>query len=329
MAKDYRARRRRARSASDLTLFVPRSSHSLRRVSRCAYRRSQLVPRHGLPTSRTLAQRCQTNRVLRNRGGILLVAILGIAGCSQGGDAGPTPSPTTSETPSTQLPAEAQLAGFAAHAQDQQYSASYRFTPTDGTPAGMVTVAKIKDGFRLDMERPATTKAIAHTLVAAKNASGTFRCQITKAAKACVSTADDASPTPDPLRLRHVFSDWLETLADPSSAISVATSTPPAGMTGTCFSVEGVAASLDPPVDTGVYCFDDAGRITGLKLGSGTLSSADFQAAPKEIALPAPIANQLPSTAVPSPTPTPSGTSPSASGKPSPTGSKSTPTPAR
>ena len=44
---------------------------------------------------------------------------------------------------------------------------------------------------------------------------------------------------------------------------------PPAGATGTCYSVESTSASLNAPLDVGIYCYDRDGTPTAVRTDSG------------------------------------------------------------
>ncbi len=218
------------------------------------------------------------------------------------------------------LPPATLLAGRAVLSQDQYYAASYRFVPADGSPAGTGRVERTKGGFRLDLTQPADAARVERTTSIGLTAAGPFFCRLTAAAQACVPGGRIPDGETDP-RLQHAFTDWLPKLADRTAAISVTVVPPPRDAKGTCFSVEGVAASLDPPVDPGLYCFDDVGRITALRLGVGLLTMLALGPAPATVALPAPIGGGLPSTAVP--VPTPSATPPAGPASPGPVGKTS------
>jgi hypothetical protein len=216
-------------------------------------------------------------------------------------------------TPATQLAARAALA------QDQYYSAIYRFTPADGTAPGSARVERARTGFRLDIQQPADAARVERTTVVVRTAAGTLYCRLTAAGRGCVASPPAGA---DP-RAQHAFTDWLEKLADPAAALSVAMATPPSGATGDCFSVEGTTASLDPPVDPGLYCFDSVGRITGLRLGVGLFTAVQIGGAPPEVTVPAPVGGALPAASAPSPTPSPSPSTKLAS--PAPKGKQSSP----
>jgi hypothetical protein len=232
-------------------------------------------------------------------------AVLTSAGCSGAPEAEaqqPSQSPSPSAAGAQALPPAAQLAARAALAQDQYYSASYRFTPGGGGSAGTARVERTRGGFRLDLVLPGDDTHVERTTVVVRTPAGTVHCRLTAAGRGCLPAGTKPPAGLDP-RLHLAFTDWLAKLADPSAAISVTVVPAPAGGSGTCFSVEGTAASLDPPVDPGIYCFDNVGRITSLRLAAGQLSSVQMSAAPSRVALPAPVGGAVPPDAAPSPTP--------------------------
>jgi hypothetical protein len=229
-----------------------------------------------------------------------------LAGCSSDpASAGPAPS-----TPPLELPADARLAAKAALAQDQYYSATYSYTPARGGAASAVRVDRTAQGFLIELAAPADASSVARVTTIVFHPAGDYYCRSTSSAGGCVrqDKAGEAAEDAEPARMARAFRGWLRTLADHNAPLSVAPAAPPGRATGTCFSVEGVAAALDPPVDAGVYCFDDAGRITALQLARGTLIATGFGAAKATVALPAPVA-ALPSTdAPPKPSNKPSAT---------------------
>jgi hypothetical protein len=104
-------------------------------------------------------------------------------------------------------------------------------------------------------------------------------------------------------KVHHVFTDWIDALVDRATALSVAAATLP-GASGSCFSVESTSAALAPPVDPGVYCYEEDGTLAGMQAGFGTLLLAGpVSPAPPSVALPAPVAPgpPLPTDAPPPP----------------------------
>jgi hypothetical protein len=196
------------------------------------------------------------------------LALLPVAGCG----ATPPAKGAGAVPPAGDQPPAARLAAKAALAQDLRYSAQYRFGR-----GGTLRVTRAAGGFSLELtESGATRTAITTT-------GGSFRCS----ADVCVRGARAGD---DPLsRLQDVFTTWLRVLADRSAALSITEAQPPQDATGTCFSVQGVAAALEPPVDPGLYCFDDRGMVTAAQLPAGSLILERTGPAPDELALPAPV----------------------------------------
>ncbi len=248
--------------------------------------------------------RCDTVPVTLSRPAPVLSIAAALAlivtGCDGAGDAEAQTSPSPSVSPtSAALRPSTQLAARAALGQDQHYSASYRFTPSGGGPAGSARVERTKAGVRLDILQPADAANVERTTVVVTTTAGSVYCRLTATGKGCVKQP----PTGLDPRAQHAFTDWLEKFADPAAAISVAVTAPPKGAAGTCFSVEGTTASVDPPVDPGTYCFDNVGRITALSLGSGVFTVVQVGGAPDQVTVPAPVGKSVPAAAKPSPTP--------------------------
>lgn len=235
---------------------------------------------------------------------LALVLVLGAAatgGCSDDGRA--PASPVRSSGPVSTLSPAAQLAAHTARAQDRHYTAEYRFGPPGGAPAGSARVVRTPSGVRFDVLHPATGGTLRHTTVAVRSGAVRYRCVLTDTAGGCVGVDAGGAGDSAAERLQHVFDDWLAVLTSRTAALSVAPVPAPAGVAGRCWSVEAVAASLDPPVDPGLYCFDASGVLTAVRLAAGTLTLVAAGAAPGGVELPAAPGTALPATAVPSPPP--------------------------
>lgn len=238
----------------------------------------------------------------------LAVSMSGCGGAPAHSSSDPAP-------PDAQLPPAQRLAGQAALAQDKTFSADYRYTPNGGQQT-TAHVERTSAGIRLDIAVAANQTTMASTVSIVRIANGTYRCIAVAAAQGCQSV--DNKQIPEDPRFEHVFDDWLSILSSSSAALSVTTVKKKtgalAGVKGTCFSVEGVTASLKPPVDPGTYCFDD-GTVTAAQFSGAVMILATTGLAPASISLPAPPAASVPSTVAPSPsaslqspsvTPTPS-----------------------
>src|SRR4029453_18509943 len=129
--------------------------------------------------------------------------------------------------------------------------------------------------------------------------SGVFQCSLPSAANpispACVRVADAGRRVPreyDP-RIERVFRQWLTVFTDRQAALSVTAVRPLPGAQGTCFSIDSISASLNAPVDVGIYCYADNGLLTAAKVDGGTVTIAIAPVAPPAtIALPGPVSDR-------------------------------------
>jgi hypothetical protein len=74
--------------------------------------------------------------------------------------------------------------------------------------------------------------------------------------------------------VQHPFTDWLEVLTDRRAALAVSPANPPDGATGQCYAVESTSASLNAPLDVGIYCYRPDGTPTAVRAAFGTLKLA-------------------------------------------------------
>lgn len=244
---------------------------------------------------------------------LAVAALLGATGMLSGCAEPPPAAGAAAEPEPFELSPAARLAARVALAQDQYYTGTYRYEPADGGAAGTARVERTRRGFLVELTEPASGTEVDRATAVVVRPAGLFHCRRTTTAAACVPVkkAGRGAEKSPAARLRLAFTAWLGILADHRAGLSVAVAQAPKGVQGTCFSVEGVTASLEPPVDPGLYCFDDQGRITALELESGIVVATAFAAAPPSVTLPAPVASGLPGTTLPPP-------SPSASASPSP-----------
>jgi hypothetical protein len=203
------------------------------------------------------------------------------------------------------------VAARAPAAQDLVAVSFYTLRPPEGDEDRTVMVVRAADGgWRVDIAGGALGGTTDVTI--AGTASGLFHC----GPDGCVQV-DELTPDVDP-RVQHVFTDWLDVLTDRSAAVSVSAAAPPEGVSGQaraaesgdtqCFGVEPSAASLVPPLDAGVYCYQVDGTLTGAELELGTLTlTGSGDAAPPTVDLPGPVVAGEPlPTASPTPSPAPS-----------------------
>ena len=94
--------------------------------------------------------------------------------------------------------------------------------------------------------------------------------------------------------VQHVFTDWLDVLMDRAAPLAISGTPPIEGVSGSCFAVESSTVSLVVPLDTGIYCYDEEGVLTGARLSFGTLIlvSGDTTG-PDSIQLPGPVVEAL------------------------------------
>lgn len=234
------------------------------------------------------------------------VAVL-LAGCGDG-DPPPVEPPATSPPPVTGAAVRAELAARAAAASDLVGVRLYRVSSPDLPDREMVVVRAADGSWRVDL----TGGAWSGTLDIAMIGIGgqLYHCTLPTPPQPtrCVAVSGLTEET-DP-RVHHLFSDWLDVLRDRSAPVAVSGAPVPEGVGGQCFSVQPSAASLVPPLDPGIYCFDSDGTLTGaqLPLGTITLIGSD-PATPDTVTLPGPVVEESPPSLVaPSPTATPSET---------------------
>jgi hypothetical protein len=236
--------------------------------------------------------------------GLALAGTPAAAGCAAGGE----PPPLPSDSPAPAPPARAELAARAAAAQDLVGVTVYTLV-TRGRPDRTVLVVRAADGsWRVDVPGGALGGTADVSIVSTE--AGMFHCALATPPEpgSCVRV-EALGPEVDP-RVQHVFTDWLDVFTDRSAAVAVAPATRPSGVGGSCFAVQPSAASLEAPLDAGIYCFHPDGTLTGasLELGELTLAS-DGGAPPPTIDLPGPVVDGRPlPTASPTPPPSPTAT---------------------
>lgn len=221
-----------------------------------------------------------------------------LSGCGGGKTPEPAPQPTTTPT-TARVDARAELAGLAAAALDRHLVAAYTLS-TAGRPNRTVQVTSARDGsWRVDI--PGGALGGTADVSVAQTAEGVFQCALPSAQRpdpaTCVRVADPGRRLPasaDP-RVQHPFTDWREVLTDRRAPLSVSASKPIPGAGGTCYSVDSTSASLNPPLDIGIYCYQADGTLTGARLAYGTLVLAGSPAAgPATITLAGPVVQREP-----------------------------------
>lgn len=222
------------------------------------------------------------------------------------------PSPTPTETGAVEVEAARdELAALAAAAQDRHLVAQYVYSRT-GQPDRTIVFTSANDGsWRVDV--PGGALGGAADVSMAATADGLFQCALPSAGRpesaSCVRLGDrdDAIPRRSDPRIQHPLTDWLDVLTDRRAPLAVAPASAPEGVTGTCYSVESTSASLNAPLDVGIYCYDRDGTTTGVRTGAGTLRlAAPPGPAPATVQLAGPVVvdrDPLDTAAPPTPDP--------------------------
>jgi hypothetical protein len=247
---------------------------------------------------------------------VAATAAVGLLAACGGSPARPDPvsSITALPVPTAPTEARAQLAALVALAKDRRMVAFYTLR-TPGQPDRTVSVTLASDrSWRIDIPGGALAGTV--DVAIAARPSGLYQCVLPSARQpggGCVRVAGPDAGLParlDP-RVTHVFIEWREVLTDRRAPLSVARAQPPAGASGRCFSVEITSASLDAPMDPGIYCYRPDGTLTAAIAGFGTLLLAgEPAAAPPSARLPGPVIAGAPLGTAAPPTPSPPPTAP-------------------
>ena len=247
----------------------------------------------------------------------VVMVMVGLAGCGDSDTPEATPA-SPSATPSVAAPEPAardELAGLAALALDRRYAARYTLDDGRGSPRE-VLVAVAQDGtWRVDIPGGALGGSAGVTIV--RVPTGLYQCTLATVAMpvspTCVRVAEGGDKVPrryDP-RVQRLFRQWLGVFTDSRAALAVSVVKPIAGAQGTCYAVDSVTASLDPPVDVGIYCYTPDGLLTAAQVDFGVVKLVSQKDGPATLGLPGPeVAGQpMPMTAGAQPG-TPSGSVP-------------------
>ncbi|MEU1680540.1 hypothetical protein ABZ422_15795 [Micromonospora zamorensis] len=222
------------------------------------------------------------------------------------------PSPMATETGVVEVEAARdELAALAAAAQDRHLVAQYVYSRA-GQPDRTIVFTSANDGsWRVDV--PGGALGGAADVSMAATADGLFQCALPSVGRpesaSCVRLGDrdDAIPRRSDPRIQHPLTDWLDVLTDRRAPLAVAPASTPEGVTGTCYSVESTSASLNAPLDVGIYCYDRDGTTTGVRTGAGTLRlAAPPGPAPATVQLAGPVVvdrDPLDTAAPPTPDP--------------------------
>ncbi|MDQ0367544.1 hypothetical protein [Catenuloplanes indicus] len=227
----------------------------------------------------------------------VLLALLTVAAAAGCGGGTPEPAAVASPAVTTEPPENPRsaLAARAAAAEDSSIVATYTLTEGGGTPRAVIVTLATDRSWRVDIAGGAMG-GLADVSVAV-NGQGLFQCALPSETRpvspACIRIAEPDGTLPkhiDP-RVQHAFTDWRAVLTDREAPLSVSLAKPVAdGVAGQCYAVESTYASLDAPLDTGIYCYDQVGVLTGAKLSFGTLALAQTPVpGPGSITLPGPV----------------------------------------
>ncbi|WIM96279.1 hypothetical protein ACTOB_008463 [Actinoplanes oblitus] len=218
---------------------------------------------------------------------------LGLSGCG-GGTPDPAPVTTSAATAAPDGPdARTEFAGLAASALDRRYAALYTFTGRDGVPRRVVATVANDGSWRVDIANGALGGTADVSIV--RNQNGVYQCTVsmsgTPVTPGCVHVAEKGEKVPrryDP-QVQRLFRQWLTVFTDRDSALSVAAVQPLDGAQGgACYSVDSTSASLDAPVDVGVYCYSADGLLTAARVGFGVLQLVKQVGAPATVQFPGP-----------------------------------------
>lgn len=232
----------------------------------------------------------------------LLAALLLTSGVAACGGAAPPPAAapgTPSAPPDPDDDARTMLAARAALAQDHRFAALYHFD-VPGAPQHNVVATVANDGsWRVDIAAGALGGTADVSIVS--TADGVYQCSLPSVANpigpSCVRVADPGKRVPEPYdpKVERLFRTWLSVFTDRQSALSVTAAGPLPGSQGSCFSIDSISASLNPPVDVGIYCFTADGLLTAARVGFGVLTIASTPVTPPaRVDLPGPVSSDPP-----------------------------------
>lgn len=227
------------------------------------------------------------------------------------------PPVDTPSAPATPAPAQpdprGMLAARVAVAKDQRYVAAYTLVVQGKAPRAVLVTIATDRTWRVDVQGGAlggtTDVAIAN------RPEGVYQCPINPPG-GCVRVAASNKKLPatiDP-RLQYVFVAWLDVLLDRQVPLAVAPAEPLAGTSAPCFAVEPGVTAVQPPIDAGVFCYNDRGILVAARIPLGQLTLTGEPApAPDTITLPGPVITAPPLGTSSPPPPKPSASSPSVS----------------
>ncbi|GAA4933618.1 hypothetical protein [Actinoplanes utahensis] len=247
----------------------------------------------------------------------VVLLTVGLAGCGDSDTPEATPA-SPSAAPSVAAPEPAardELAGLAALALERRYAARYSFDDGRGTPREVVAAVAQDGTWRVDIPGGALGGSAGVTII--RVPTGLYQCTLATPAlpvsPTCVRVAEGGDKVPrryDP-GVQRLFRQWLAVFTDRRAALAVSAVPPLDGAQGACYAVDSVTASLDPPVDVGIYCYAPDGLLTAAQVDFGVLKLVGQFAGPATLPLPGPeVAGQPMGMSADPQTVTPSGSVP-------------------
>jgi hypothetical protein len=230
--------------------------------------------------------------------GLLLTA------CGAGAPVDPPSAPATGAP--AQPDARSLLAARVAVAKDQRYIAAYTLIVQGKAPRSVLVTIATDRTWRIDVQGGALGGTA--DVAIANRPEGVYQCPINPAS-GCVRVAATNKKLPvsiDP-RLQYVFVAWLDVLLDRQVPLAVAPAEPLAGTSAPCFAVEPGVTAVQPPIDAGVFCYNDRGILAAARIPLGQLTLTGEPApAPETISLPGPVVAGAPLATASPPPPKPS-----------------------
>ncbi|WP_309238198.1 hypothetical protein [Actinoplanes aureus] len=216
--------------------------------------------------------------------------IMGLGGCSADTPEAAPPSASPQAEPAAD--ARDALAGLAALGQDLKYAALYTLDVGDGAPRNVIATVAKDGSWRVDIPNGALGGTTGVSVV--RNANGVYQCTLSTptnpVASVCVRVADKGERVPrkyDP-KVQRLFRQWLSVFTDRQAALAVSAVQPLPGAQGSCYAVDSVSASLDAPVDVGIYCYSPEGLLTAARVEFGVLKLVNQVDGPDTVPLPGP-----------------------------------------
>ena len=169
-------------------------------------------------------------------------------------------------------------------------AALYSFDDGDGAARNVVSTVGADGTWRVDVSGGALGGTADVSIVS--TAAGVDQCTMSSPQQpitpTCVRVAGPGKPVPDAYdpQVERLFRPVLTVFTDRTAPLSVAAVQPLNGAKGTCYSVDTIAAALSAPVDVGIYCYDNTGLLTAVRVEFGTLTLVSTGAGPATVALP-------------------------------------------